>query len=206
MPSLQDIRKAAQAKTPAETTSSGDRIELVEVSTDDMSELVLLKSQGSQLKKEGEAILKRASRLYLKVKDALFSNRSPERPKMYKYVATDQLGEEHIASIIVKENGHRAISDDVLEKVRALVGDEFVDKYFTTRITGKVDFSLIPEALHDKAAEYLMGLNELVGQEVAEFGFESKPTSEFHPARASLSEEDDRALEKLVPTPVAFGR
>ncbi|MBL18548.1 MAG: hypothetical protein CMC82_01790 [Flavobacteriaceae bacterium] len=202
--SLNALTQHATQK-PTET-SSGDRIAVVEVGYNDPDQaLIVAHFQGKALKKEGEAMFGKARRLYNKVIETLLSNRASERPKQFKF-SGDVGGNEHIVTINVRENGYQSFDDATLDKVKNIVGDSFVDSYITKNISAKVDFSLVPTDKQDEIAAHILAVNTMLGTDVVQVDINNKPKTSFHEARAGLTEEQDKALNKLVPISCAFGR
>ena len=205
--SLADRRNKAKTAQPKTETSSGSRIQAVQVQGEDPNfELIHAHWEGKQLKKTGEAALGRARRLYNVVKQKLFEDRSQDRPKQFKFSAMISPDTEHTVTINVRENGYGTFDDTTLDKVREIVGDQFVDAYITTHIEAKVDFSIVPEDKHDAVEALTEQINQLVGAEVVSWEFTNRPNSAFHPARTQLTKTQDMQLDELVPTTMAFGR
>lgn len=205
--SLADRRNKAKTAQPKTETSSGSRIQAVQVQGEDPNfELIHAHWEGKQLKKTGEAALGRARRLYNVVRQKLFENRSKDRPKQFKFSAMISPETEHTVTINVRENGYSTFDDNTLDKVREIVGDQFVDAYITTHIEAKVDFSLVPENKHDAVEALTEEINQIVGAEVVSWEFANKPNSAFHEARSQLNKTQDMQLDELVPTTMAFGR
>jgi hypothetical protein len=208
---LKEARKKAQ--TTAVTEEKEDRLHIVEVaeletneSSREVHDLLMSHKLGKQMKKEGTAMFERAKRLHIRVTDMLFSDRSQERPKRVRFTTTDAMGEFHSANIVVKEGGYRDFDDDTKDKIVEIVGQEWYDKYFTSRIMGEVNFNMVPEAKQDQVYEMLMAINEAVGVDVAEVSFANRPLSTFHSARADLLQEQDVRLNKEIKMPIAFSR
>lgn len=202
--SLEALTKKAQTKAPE--TSSGDRIEIIEVAdTDPNHALVALHFQGKALKKEGEAMFGKARRLYQQVVAKLLSNRASDRPKQFKFTANVG-GTEHTTTVNVREHGYSTFDDSTLDKVKGITGDQFVDAHITRNISAKVDFSLVPTDKQDAIAEHLMQINTMLGVDVVEVDVLNRVQSSFHEARTSLTEDQDIALNKLVPVTCSFGR
>lgn len=205
--SLADRRNKAKSTQPKTETSSGSRIQVVQVQGEDPNfELIHAHWEGKQLKKTGEAAFGRARRLYNVVKQKLFEDRSQDRPKQFKFSAKISPETEHTVTINVRENGYGTFDDNTLDKVVKITGEEFADAYFTTHIEAKVDFSLVPEDKHDAVEALTEQINELVGSEVVTWEFTNKPNSAFHAARSKLTTEEDMELDELVPVTMAFGR
>lgn len=195
-----------KAKTKAPETSSGDRIEIVEVAdTDPNHALVALHFQGKALKKEGEAMFGKARRLYQQVVSTLLSNRASGRPKQFKFNANVG-GTEHTATVNVRENGYSTFDDSVLDKVKAITGDQFADAHITRNISATVDFSLVPTDKQDLIAEHILAVNTMLGVDVVDVEVKNRVQSSFHEGRTNLTEDQDIALNKLVPITCAFGR
>ncbi len=229
--SLANIRQKAKSAQPKTETSSGSRIQMVAVEGEEDENYDLVESHffGKQLKKEGEGLLGRARRLYANLTRQLLKDRTPNRPKQFKFSAkireernatqddvelgrAAKIGDiivdihDHTTTVNVRENGYRAFDDNVLEQVTAIVGQQFVDSYITTHIEGKVDFSLVSQDKHDDVAALLGNINEFCGADVIEWEITNKPNSSFHVARASLTTEQDAKLNDVVPMTLAFGR
>ncbi|MEK9984349.1 MAG: hypothetical protein VW879_06380 [Opitutae bacterium] len=192
--------------SPKEETSSGDRIEIVEVATHDPNHaLVESHFKGKMLKKEGEALFGKARRLYNVVIQSLLENRASDRPKQFKFEA-DVGGTTHTTTVNVRENGYSTFDNATLEKVKAITGEDFVAANIVQNISAKVDFSLVPSDKQDEVAAHLMKVNELAGADVVEIAVSNKMKSGAHQARAGLTIEQDQKLNKLVPITCAFGR
>ena len=147
----------------------------------------------------------KARRLYQQVISALLSNRASDRPKQFKFTA-NVAGTEHTTTVNVRENGYSTFDDSTLDKVKAITGEQFVASHITRKVSAEVDFSLVPTDKQDEIAAHLLAVNTMLGTDVVGVNVENRVQSTFHEARTSLTEEQDIALNKLVPITCAFGR
>jgi|11_taG_2_1085331.scaffolds.fasta_scaffold13158_5 hypothetical protein len=226
---LDQIRKQQKQKQPEKTSSTGSRIQVVSVENEEILELVRSHYEGKTSKKEGEAKLSRARRLYAIVANKLLKDRSKERPKQFKFNAKlevertaeehdvdfghatnigDKIKEvvDHTTTINVREQGYGSFDDGTLDDIKGLLGDSFPDTYITTHVEAKVDFSLVPTDKQEAVIALLSQVNEFVGTEVINWEIKNKPNSMFHQARTELTEEQDRKLNEILPISLAFGR
>lgn len=207
---LAEARKKAQSTTVTE--DSADRLHIVEVAdleneaSQEVHDLLMSHKLGKQMKKEGTAMFKRAGRIHLQVMEMLFADRSQERPKMFRFTTTDAMGESYSANVVVKEGGYKDFDDDTRDRIAKIVGQEWYDKYFTSRIQGSVNFNMVPGDKQEEVYEMLMAINKAVGADVAEVSFTNRPLANFHSARADLLQEQDVKLDKEIKMPIAFSR
>ena len=204
--------QAASKKAPA-TSSSGDRIKVIDADGEDpkIAELVIEHYHGKLLEKDAKKHLMRAGGLKREVLERTLDTRTAERPKQFKFTAALPGGQEHVVTINVRENGYASFDEPTRAKLVDIVGEEFLDVAVTQTTHCTVDFSLVPEDMHEEVYEHLMKVNEMCGSEgkpaeIVDIKFMNVPKTTFHEERTKLNKRLDRELEKIVPTSVAFGR
>ena len=183
-------------------TSTGDRIEIIEVGDNDTikDQLINCHFKGKMLKKEGEALFAKARRLTKYAVEKLLADRTSNRPKQFKFEG--KVGSvAHTVSVNVCSGAYGALDADAVECIESLG----LGAHVAQNVTAKVDFSKVPNDKQDMIASKLLELNSLV-EDVVEVTITKKPMETFNEARSKLTVEQDTELNELVPYVTRLGR
>lgn len=211
------IRAQAKEKEGGKTTTKDKRIHYVSCTGDDdyLAELADKHGEGKQLRKTGDSKFGTARRLYNYVREMLIADRRPERPKQFMFKGKPKPGKDakgnpvtnqHVCTVLVKENGYSRLDADTYDAVVKLVGKEWAENHITETIVATIDFSLCTKEKESKVFGVLSKLNEFVGEGFVQWKVGYQPNSGYHPARHQLTSEVDADLEELTPTVCSFGK
>ena len=212
------IRAQAKEKEGGKASTKDKRIHYVSCTGDDdyLAELADYHGEGKQQRQTGEGKFGKARRLYNHVREMLIADRRPERPKqfmfkgkpklMFKDAEGNPVTNQHVCTVLVKENGYSRLDADTYDAVVKLVGPEWAENHITETIVATIDFSLCTKEKESKVFGVLSKLNEFVGDGFVQWEVSYQPNSRFHPARHGLTSEVDADLEELTPTVCSFGK
>jgi len=227
---MNQYRKQKQNSAPTKTTTGGDRVVVVDASKDadaQIQQAIEDHYHGKETTKAGKDLTEKSRYLQRIVRERVLADRAEDRPKRYEFTG-NVLGVQHTVKVTIKTGAYKPFDDGVRHEIEQIgvkldengkkvgksAGEQFLERAVTQTAVCKVDFGLIPEDKKNEVFAHLLQVNQMCGisqddidngaTPIAEIVFGNAPTSEYQNLRTLLTHADDKALERLTPTPISY--